>query len=238
MSRDYSTPILPGSGETDYERYMQTDVLLSLQKRPEQMAHRDELLFQIVHQSTELWLKHACYELSEAADLIDKDDVDGAIWLIGRACLGVRLVTGQLDMLCTLRPFEYQSIRPALGNGSGFESPGWKAVNRVSKTLARSFDALLDRKGLRLIDIYRGDPGAPVFRLCEALVDWDEEVALWRTRHYKVATRIVGHGVLGTKGMPVDKLPNLISHKFFPELWHVRTELTLDASGIEASDSE
>ena len=42
---------------SDYERYLRTDELLALQKTPEEWAHRDELLFQTVHQSSELWLK-------------------------------------------------------------------------------------------------------------------------------------------------------------------------------------
>ena len=66
MARDYSVPVLPNEGKDDYERYMRTDTLLSLQRMPEEVVHRDELLFQIVHQSTELWLKLACSELVEA----------------------------------------------------------------------------------------------------------------------------------------------------------------------------
>jgi tryptophan 2,3-dioxygenase len=42
-----------------------------------------------------------------------------------------------------------------------------------------------------------------------------------------VATRIIGHQVVGTKGTEVDTLARLIAHKFFRELWQVRTELTL-----------
>ena len=49
----------PGPGASDYERYLRTDELLALQKTPEEMVHRDELLFQTVHQSSELWLKLA-----------------------------------------------------------------------------------------------------------------------------------------------------------------------------------
>ena len=49
----------PAPGESDYERYLRTDELLSLQKAPDEWVHRDELLFQTVHQSSELWLKHA-----------------------------------------------------------------------------------------------------------------------------------------------------------------------------------
>ena len=64
---DYSEAILPGKGASDYERYLRTDELLSLQKTPEEQAHRDELLFQTVHQSSELWLKLAAAETAEAA---------------------------------------------------------------------------------------------------------------------------------------------------------------------------
>ena len=66
VEEDYSQPILPGQGASDYERYLRTDELLALQKTPEEMAHRDELLFQTVHQSSELWLKLACFEVETA----------------------------------------------------------------------------------------------------------------------------------------------------------------------------
>ena len=63
---DEFAPILPGPGASDYERYLRTDELLSLQKGPDEWVHRDELLFQTVHQSSELWLKHATAEVEEA----------------------------------------------------------------------------------------------------------------------------------------------------------------------------
>ena len=73
MSREEQTgladefaPILPGSGASDYERYLRTDELLSLQKPPEERAHHDELLFQTTHQSSELWLKFAGEEMETA----------------------------------------------------------------------------------------------------------------------------------------------------------------------------
>ncbi len=58
------------------------------------------------------------------------------------------------------------------------------------------------------------------------MIEWDERVSLWRARHYKIATRVIGNRVVGTKGTPVDDAGKLIKHKFFPELWKVRTELT------------
>src|SRR5215213_6970056 len=65
-AEDYSQPVLAGAGASDYERYLRTDDLLALQKTPEEMSHRDELLFQTVHQSSELWLKLACFEVETA----------------------------------------------------------------------------------------------------------------------------------------------------------------------------
>ena len=56
-------PVLPGTAATDYERYLRTDELLSLQKAPAEVAHRDELLFQVIHQASELWLKLAAAEV-------------------------------------------------------------------------------------------------------------------------------------------------------------------------------
>jgi tryptophan 2,3-dioxygenase len=235
VTKDYAVPVLEGEGDTDYARYMRTDTLLTLQRRPEEMVHRDELLFQTVHQSTELWLKHACFETEEAARQIDAGCVERAIRMLARASLGVELITQQLEMLRYLAPWDFQLIRTVLGHGSGFESPGWRDVQRVSRDLGEAFDRLVAAQGLDLAYLYRGDPGDPRYRLAEALVEWDERVAVWRTRHYKVATRIIGHQVVGTKGTPVDVLTRLISHKFFPELWRVRTVLTETGPMAEAA---
>jgi len=226
MAKDYSTPVLEGPGDTDYARYMRTDDLLSLQRPADQMVHRDELLFQVVHQSTELWLKLCCHESGEAAERIRAGELAGAERLLGRASFAVELATGQLDMLTRLTPWAFQTIRTVLGHGSGFESPGWAGIGRVAKELNRAFTALLAARRVDLAEVYRGDPDAAVYRLAEALIGWDEQIALWRVRHYKVATRVIGHEVVGTKGTHVDTLTRLIAYKHFPELWQVRTELT------------
>ncbi len=227
MSIDYSVPILPGEGENDYTRYMRTDTLLSLQRGPEEVVHRDELLFQVVHQSTELWLKLACSEVTEAARLITEERrLDSAARLLGRASLAVRLCTDQLEMMRHLSPWDFQTIRTILGHGSGFESPGWTGARAVSESVGEAFAAMVERDGVDLAEVYRSSPDTPAYRLAEAMIDWDERISAWRVLHYKMATRVIGHAVTGTKGTPVDVLARLIGHKFFPQLWQVRTELT------------
>ena len=66
-NEDFSEPILPGKGASDYERYLRTDELLALQKSPDEQVHPDELLFQTVHQSSELWLKLGTSEVARAS---------------------------------------------------------------------------------------------------------------------------------------------------------------------------
>ncbi|HET6936517.1 MAG TPA: tryptophan 2,3-dioxygenase, partial [Candidatus Angelobacter sp.] len=58
---DFRKPILEGKGSTDYERYLRTDDLLSLQTPAEELSHPDELTFQVVHQSSELLMKAAAW---------------------------------------------------------------------------------------------------------------------------------------------------------------------------------
>ncbi|MFG1804580.1 tryptophan 2,3-dioxygenase family protein [Micromonospora carbonacea] len=221
MKRDHS-PVLPGDGDTDYARYMRVDELLDLQRTPEQVICRDELLFQVVHQSTELWLKLAASELREAAARLDAGEPGVAELLLTRAALGVRLVTDQLEMFRHLSPADFQAMQPALGNGSGAESPGWRQVQAASRRLGRAFADHLAAVGVDVSALPGTDPADPLHRLAEAMVEWDERVASWRVRHYQVALRIGGHGPAGTPGSPATMLARLIDHRFFPELWQLR----------------
>jgi tryptophan 2,3-dioxygenase len=222
-----SKPILPGTAPTDYERYLRTEELLSLQKSPGEVVHRDEHLFQTVHQSSELWLKLACLELEQATSLLAGDGAAAAVRLLRRANECMSLVTEQLHMLDHLSPADYAVVRTALGHGAGFDSPGFRQVHRVSPALGDAFNALLARRGLSLLDLFNaGYTHEDLYQLAEQLMTWDERVILWRFHHLKVVERIIGGNVIGTQGTPVEVLGKRIDVRFFPELWSVRDEIT------------
>ena len=224
---DEFQPILEGPGDSDYERYLRTDELLSLQKGPDEWVHRDELLFQTVHQSSELWLKHAWMEVEEATRLIEERDLAGALRLLGRANRAMRHVVAFLEHLELMSPWEYQEVRRVLGHGSGFDSPGFRGIRHVSPGLWGAFDALRRERGLSLLEVYtQGREHEDLYQLAEALIDWDEQVGVWRFRHVKMVGRVIGEDVVGTQGTPVELLAGLIKFKMFPELWTVRTDLT------------
>ena len=224
---DFSQPLLAGQGASDYERYLRTDELLALQKTPAEQVDRDELLFQTVHQASELWLKLAWSEVEEATRLLEAGELEPAERLLRRACRCLDYVTGQLEMLEALSPWEYQAIRKVLGHGSGFDSPGFREIRRVTPQLGQAFHARLRAAGLDLVELYRqGRSQERLYQLAELLIGWDERIALWRMRHYLVVARVIGDSVVGTQGTPVELLGGLIKHRFYPELWQVRNRLT------------
>ena len=224
---DLNTPILPGPGATDYERYLRTDELLALQKNPADVVHRDEHLFQAVHQSSELWLKLACTELDAAAALIDDDRAPAATRLVRRAADAMALITSQLAMLEHLSPNDYAVVRTALGHGAGFDSPGFRALHRSAPPLGEAFARLLQRRSLGLIDLYeRGYELEDLYQLAEQLTTLDERAVIWRFQHLKTVERIIGGHVIGTQGTPVEVLGKRIDVRFFPALWQVRDEIT------------
>ena len=227
QGEDYSQPVLPGVGASDYERYLRTDELLALQKRAEEQVDRDELLFQTVHQASELWLKLAWSEVEEATSLIERGELERAERLLRRSLLCLDYVTRQLEMLEALSPWEYQAIRKVLGHGSGFDSPGFREIRRVTPQLGQAFQARLREAGLNVVELYQqGRTQERLYQLAELLIGWDERITLWRMRHYLVVARVIGDSVVGTQGTPVELLGGLIKQRFYPELWQARNRLT------------
>ena len=233
-AEDFSQPVLPGGAPSDYERYLRTDELLDLQKAVGEWVHRDELLFQVTHQSSELWLKLAVADADEAARLVEERDLAPALRLLGRASLCLRFVTDQLDMLERMDPWEYQEIRKVLGHGSGFDSPGWRELRNVFPRLGQAFHSARREAGLSIEDLYvRGREHEQLYQLAEAVLELDERAQLWRMRHYQVVARVIGDKVVGTQGTPVELLGRLISRTSYPELWEVRNALTALSKAAE-----
>jgi len=226
-------PVLPGRGASDYERYLRTDELLSLQKEPRERVHHDELLFQTVHQASELWLKLATTEVDEAAAALDRDECAPAIRLLRRAVLCLQYVTTQIEMLNHMSPWEYHQIRVVLGHGSGFDSPGFRRVPHVTQRLWKAFDHALARRGLELTELYqRGREFEELYQLAELLTEWDERIWVWRFRHYTIVARALGEQTVGTQGTPVQVLGKLIAQRQLPRLWETRSRL------VELFDAE
>src|SRR5581483_2057361 len=154
-NREMTVPILAGTAATDYERYLRTDELLSLQKAPEHRSHPDELMFQVVHQASELILKGTANELERARESTAAGDYTRAIKLMDRAFRLLDRAIDLLNVLETLTPYEYHVIRAGLGHGSGLDSPGFLSLLHLAPRLGQAFFHQLDRTGLDAGQLYR-----------------------------------------------------------------------------------
>ncbi len=103
-----------------YGRYLALDALLGCQ-HPLSARH-DEMLFVIMHQTKELWLKQIIHEVSLARALIAAGDVEPAYKSLARVSRIQTVMTLSWDVLTTMTPADYMSFREGLGTSSGFQS--------------------------------------------------------------------------------------------------------------------
>ncbi|MBI4493854.1 MAG: hypothetical protein HY690_13765 [Chloroflexi bacterium] len=221
----------PGTGETVYERYLETQALYQLQLPRPPLGHHDEFLFRTVHQACELWMNLMSFELTTVLALLAHERAPEALRLLRRVVLAGRLVVRQLELMETMSAWDYHGIRRKLSGGSGLQSPSFPNLLRLGHQVWDHFEALRQHAGLALPEVYTRRYDHPLLHeLAEALVDLDETVQSFRYHHYKLAQRMIGTSVIGTGGVQVEALERSIHRSLFPELWRVRDALTARAS--------
>lgn len=215
---------------TDYEKYIRTEELLALQKAPEALTCHDELQFQVVHQAHELYMKLIEHELRFACGLLEARQIARAVTTLQRVARTQRVLLQSVDLLDTMAPTDYMTIRTGLGRGSGQESPGFRTMLRLPGELVwPSLAAFLDQEGVSLRHIYEHPHDRhDLFQLCEGLVEYDQLLQMWRYRHLLLVYRIIGAGTPSLKGKHSDLLAHGMKQRFFPKLWEVRDDVFAD----------
>src|SRR5262245_29855627 len=155
MVNELHKPVLEGKGATDYERYLRTDDLLALQTPTDKLSHPDELTFQVVHQSSELLMKGASWELERARVALTNGSYANCAYLMRRANAMLEYPISLLHILETITPYDYHIIRSGLGHGSGLDSPGFLSLLHIAPRIGDAFQEQLTNKGVTVNDIYR-----------------------------------------------------------------------------------
>lgn len=235
-----------------YADYLQLDTLLSAQ-RPLSPLH-DELLFIVIHQTKELWLKQMLHEVGLAIGLVGEDRFAPAYKALARLSRIQSVMTLSWDVLATLTPVDYGKFRDVLGTSSGFQSAQFRELEyrlgirdprfldyyeggseghqRLTAALEEPSlwdvaDAARVRAGAESwLAVYRdADRWFELYQLAEKLVDIDDALAGWRHKHVLTVERIIGSKT-GTGGSAGARyLQSTLTKRAFPELWELRTEL-------------
>ena len=257
-----------------YGEYLSLDAILNNQNRLSN--HHDEMLFIIIHQVSELWMKLIIHEMQGAIQAIERGEMQPAFKMLARVSKIQMQIIQAWDVLATMTPAEYLQFRDDLGKASGFQSYQYRLIEfslgyktphilkiyeKEKDVLARLKEAYsapsiydvsiqaLAKAGLPVNEallnrdfsvVYSGDDSVAaawktvyentdkywdLYQLGEKLVDIEDSLQQWRFRHMKTVERIIGFKV-GTGGSSgVNYLRQVLDHRFFPELWDLRTTL-------------
>jgi len=135
-----------------YSQYLNLDRLLDAQ-HPLSYQH-DEMLFIVIHQVSELWMKLCLHELNAVVACVRRDDLGPTFKMLARVSTIQQQLLQTWDVLATITPYDYSAFRNTLGRSSGFQSPQY-----------RMLEFLIGNKNADLIEVFRSDP--PTYELLE-----------------------------------------------------------------------
>ena len=135
------------SNSLSYSQYLNLDKLLDAQ-RPLSYQH-DEMLFIVIHQVSELWMKLCLHELNAVVDCVRRDDLGPTFKMLARVSTIQQQLLQSWDVLATITPYDYSAFRNTLGRSSGFQSVQY-----------RMLEFLIGNKNADLIEVFRTDPPA------------------------------------------------------------------------------
>ena len=120
----------------------------------------------------------------------------------------------------------------------GLDSPGFLALLHIAPRLGEAFFDQVKNAGLTLEQLYyRHAEFFELHEIAEELLDYDEHIAkpLHAYAHLKLAQRIIGGGVVGTMGTPVEVLQKRMEFPLYRALWDVRNEITSKVNAEHAT---
>jgi tryptophan 2,3-dioxygenase len=110
-----------------YSEYLKIDEILALQSLRTDPPEHDEMLFIIIHQTYELWFKQLLHETRFLMDRMQADDLTRSSHVMKRILKIMKTLVGQVDILETMTPLEFESFRHRLDSSSGFQSYQFRA---------------------------------------------------------------------------------------------------------------
>ncbi|MEM5325522.1 tryptophan 2,3-dioxygenase [Paraburkholderia sp. JHI2823] len=164
------------SKSMSYGDYLALDAVLNAQ-HPLSPDH-NEMLFIVQHQTSELWMKLALYELRAALANVHRDALPPAFKQLARVSRIMEQLVQAWNVLSTLTPSEYTAMRPYLGASSGFQSYQYRQI-----------EFLLGNKNVQMLKPHEHRPEvhAQVKATLEAPSFYDEVIRLLARRGFAIA---------------------------------------------------
>jgi tryptophan 2,3-dioxygenase len=163
-----------------YAQYLHLDKLLGAQQ-PLSYQH-DEMLFIVIHQVSELWMKLCLHELTATIACVRRDDLGPTFKMLARVSTIQQQLLQSWDVLATITPSDYSAFRNALGKSSGFQSAQY-----------RMLEFLIGNKNSAMIRVFESDRQAHenLERALRAPSLYDEVLQLLNRRGFSLPAEAV-----------------------------------------------
>ena len=125
-ANDETKLVYPGPGQVSYSSFLQLEKILDAQTMTTN-AH-DELLFIVIHQSAELWMKLQIHEMRAARDAVASDRFLLAYKIMNRVIRIQGHLANSWEVLATMTPSDYLEFRDQLGRSSGLQSYQYRII--------------------------------------------------------------------------------------------------------------
>jgi tryptophan 2,3-dioxygenase len=135
------------SRSLSYGQYLHLEKLLDAQQ-PLSYQH-DEMLFIVIHQVAELWMRLWLHELTATMDCVRRDDIGPTFKMLARISTIQQQLLQSWDVLATLTPSDYSAFRNVLGTASGFQSRQYRLL-----------EFLIGNKNAEYLKVFRNDPAS------------------------------------------------------------------------------
>jgi tryptophan 2,3-dioxygenase len=170
--------------DMSYGDYLCLEKILSAQQL--QSDQHDEMLFVIIHQASELWLKLAGHELNAAINNVKEGNFSHAFKVISRVKHIVLQLTQSWNILSTLTPVDYLKFRDDLGHSSGFQSYGYRKI-----------EFLLGNKNASLLNVHKSNESVhnDLKSILEQPSLYDEVISALHNRGLKIDTEVLQRDV-------------------------------------------
>jgi tryptophan 2,3-dioxygenase len=179
-----------------YISYLKVDELLELQQ-PESDGEHDEMLFIVIHQTYELWFKQMLHEVAELQRTLEAGSSHRSLAILGRVRTIMKTCVGQLDILETMTPLQFNTFRGRLQSSSGFQSAQFREFEAV---LGRRDQAGADAEkhtGMGMAEhLIAGSPArARVEQAMQRRSLWDSTLIYLESRGHKMPKEVMNRDV-------------------------------------------
>jgi tryptophan 2,3-dioxygenase len=155
------------------------------------------MLFIVIHQTYELWFKQMLHEIAEVQKTLEAGKSHRSLAILGRVRTIMKTCVGQLDILETMTPLQFNTFRGRLQSSSGFQSAQFREFEAVLGRRDQAGAGADKKTGMGMAEHLI--PGSPARARVEDAMQrrslWDSALIYLESRGHKMPADVMNRDV-------------------------------------------